>query len=250
MRLFLSSLMTLSALFVAASVGGEETASDARIEAAFRGCAFARHPVAGDRIRAASKDGVVTLTGSVAAASRRAQAERAASAQAGVRNVYDLLTVDAPGPAAGTDAELRLQVKRVLALHLSVEGLETGVDVHDGVVTLSGRFDDPAERSAAARYALGVAGVASVRNELVVAPPPRPSPALARAADDAALTSAVEFTLHFRDALRTRGVRVQTTEGVVTLAGAAESAAARDAAGRIAAGVPGVLGVRNELSVP
>lgn len=71
-------------------------------------------------------------------------------------------------PKAANDSELSTRVRNVLT---STSGLEVGgveVAAADGVVTLYGTVDEPSEKDRAAILALGITGVRSVVNRLVV----------------------------------------------------------------------------------
>ena len=74
----------------------------------------------------------------------------------------------APAPASVADTELSGKVKSALT---STKGLEIGgveVEAANGVVTLYGTVDAPAEKDRAAILAMEVDGVRSVVNNLVV----------------------------------------------------------------------------------
>ncbi len=73
-----------------------------------------------------------------------------------------------PAPASVADTELSGKVKNALA---STKGMEIGgveVEAANGVVTLYGTVDAPAEKDRAAILAMEVDGVRSVVNNLVV----------------------------------------------------------------------------------
>lgn len=68
----------------------------------------------------------------------------------------------------GTDAVLEARVKAVLSADSGLRSITVDVKSTDGVVTLYGTADTPATSHRAAMIALGVDGVRSVRNEMVV----------------------------------------------------------------------------------
>jgi len=67
-----------------------------------------------------------------------------------------------------TDTELQQDVMDELKWEPSIEGVEIGVSVRDGVVTLSGYVDSYIKRWAAERVAARVFGVKAVAEELEV----------------------------------------------------------------------------------
>lgn len=66
---------------------------------------------------------------------------------------------------------------------------------------------------------------------------------------DAEVTAAVRWRLVADTAVEATDIDVNTAGGRVTLSGSVTSFAERDRAGRLAAAVPGVLGVDNRLAV-
>lgn len=81
----------------------------------------------------------------------------------------------APGPqgmnqsgGSAPDAVLEARVKAALSAESDLRSLTVDVKSTDGVVTLYGTADTPAKSHRAAMVALGVDGVRSVRNEMVV----------------------------------------------------------------------------------
>lgn len=67
--------------------------------------------------------------------------------------------------------------------------------------------------------------------------------------DDTVITTKVKSALLGDDAVKSFAISVETVKGVVQLSGFVNSAAQKDAAGRDAAAVAGVMQVRNNLIV-
>jgi uncharacterized protein YrrD len=109
------------------------------------------------------------------------------------------------------------------------------VRVEDGVVTLEGNVETSGHGSMAAGLAGQVPGVREVRNLLVA---------------DHDLEIAVANALGNDPRTRTVQARVESFLGTVTLTGQTPDAEARVAAEHVAAGVPGVRKVVNQLRVP
>jgi len=76
----------------------------------------------------------------------------------------------AAGAAAAvvTDAALTTAVKTKLLADSEVKGLKIDVDTKDGVVTLTGRVKNAAEKAAAIRIARGTDGVKDVQDKLTI----------------------------------------------------------------------------------
>jgi hypothetical protein len=74
----------------------------------------------------------------------------------------------APGAATRADAELSDKVRRALSASPAIQIGGVEVAATGGVVTLYGTVDMPSEKDRAAMLALGIDGVRSVVNNLVV----------------------------------------------------------------------------------
>jgi osmotically-inducible protein OsmY len=142
------------------------------------------------------------------------------------------------------DLALRGRIIEALADAPHVDVAEIAVECHDdGGVVLRGSVVGLLERAEAVRTARGVAGVRAVDDQL------RTRPVGAEHRTAAELEAAVLDALILDDAVPAYGVDVDVDGGKVTLCGAVDSASRRDAAERIALGVPGVAEVRNRLNV-
>jgi hyperosmotically inducible periplasmic protein len=135
-----------------------------------------------------TRDGVVTLTGTVQSAAEEAKALQIARSTKGVANVVDNIVI-APEPgaapttgttgdtsigaaasAAVTDAGITTKVKTSLLGDPDVGGLRIDVDTRDGVVTLTGTVSSSAEKARALDLAGKVDNVKRVEDKLTVSP--------------------------------------------------------------------------------
>jgi len=66
------------------------------------------------------------------------------------------------------DASITAQVKMTLLYHRSTSALNTSVTTKSGVVTLSGKAKNAAEKDLAAKFAKDVNGVKSVKNQMTI----------------------------------------------------------------------------------
>jgi osmotically-inducible protein OsmY len=139
---------------------------------------------------------------------------------------------------------LRGRIIEALADAPHVDVAEIAVECHDdGAVVLRGSVVNLLQRAEAVRTARGVPGVRAVDDQMRT----RPFGADHRAA--AKIEAAVLDALIRDDAVPAYGIDVDVDGGTVTLCGAVDSAAQRDAAERIALRVPGVSEVRHRLKV-
>src|ERR1700693_2240495 len=117
--------------------------------------------------------GVVTLAGTVASESDKAQAEALAKAAAGGQVVANTIAVRPPGDesaAKAVDSDLDKAIEQNLDAALVKRKLDKGVhyDVKNGVVTLKGDAGTQNRRSAIEQVANAVPNVRQVVNEMEV----------------------------------------------------------------------------------
>ena len=143
------------------------------------------------------------------------------------------------------DSALTAAVKANLISADGVDAAEIDVDTVDGHVTLSGKVDSSAERSAAVRVAQRTDGVHGVTNNLKVGD----GPSVGEEIDDAGITASVKAKLADDPMVKARDIDVDTLEGVVTLSGKVQTESERMRALQIARGTSGVKSVTNNLEV-
>lgn len=141
-----------------------------------------------------------------------------------------------------------------IALNRHLNPFTIGVDVKNGVAVLSGSVESDIDRDLAEQVALGVEGVQKVDNQLKVDPNVEPraagtEPDFSQRLEDATLTATIKSKLLWNANTEGLDVNVDTRAGVVTLKGEAQSAEAKELAGRLAANTDGVNGVNNLISV-
>jgi len=115
--------------------------------------------VPNEKITSTVTDGWVTLEGPVESWSQRDAAERAVRNLSGVKMVVNKIIVK---PAQPTTGDVRKAIEEALERRAEREARNIGVDVRDGIVTLTGPVHSWAERKsvlAAARFTPGVRAV-------------------------------------------------------------------------------------------
>lgn len=163
--------------------------------------------------------------------------------------VATALALAAPAFAAQPhDAWITTRVKMALLSDDTVAGLDIDVDTIDGRVTLHGKVDSAVEKAEAESLARQVDGVQQVRNLLAVVPPAREK---AVEISDEALEKNVSAVLERDQALASSDITVKSvSEGIVVLAGEAETLSAHRRALEDARAVPGVRQVASEIRSP
>lgn len=199
-----------------------------------------------DDIKVKSKDGVVTLTGTVSEESHKSLAEETVAGLPAVKSVENKLEVKGDRPAEKTDAWLLTKVKTTLLFHRNVSA-KTEVDVKDGIVTLRGTTDSQAEKELTTEYVRDIEGVKNVKNEMTVGKGVKET--LGEKIDDSSITDQVKMSLLYHRSTSGLKTKVETKDGVVMLHGKAKNSAEKDLATKLAKDVNGVKSVENLMTI-
>lgn len=124
-----------------------------------------------------TKDGMVTLKGSVESEGERHQALSIARSTDGVRMVHDNLVVNSrrassprPGGNRVDDAWITMKIQSKYFIHDEIKSRKVDVDTKNGVVTLKGSVPSDVAKGAAAVIAQDTDGVSKVVNQLKIEP--------------------------------------------------------------------------------
>lgn len=153
-----------------------------------------------------------------------------------------------------TNARQETQIWTTYALSPYLRANDLKVVVQDGKATLSGTVEEDVNKDLAKQIALGVDGVKTVDNQIVVradyVPPKRPvTRRYGDVIDDATITAEVKSKLMWSKHVEGSDTNVDTNLGKVTLRGTSESAESKALAGRLALNTRGVRSVDNQLTV-
>lgn len=229
---------------------------DDRIESSAEKSYVFKTYLKGDDIKIESKDGVVTLTGTVSEESHKSLAQETVASLPGVKSVNDKLQAKGERPAENSDLWLKAKVKTMLLFHRNVSATKTEVDIKDGIVTLRGNAESEAQKDLTTEYVKDVEGVKEVRNEMTVSktskeskPPKKTRETLGEMIDDASITAQVKLMLLSHRSTSALRTKVKTDHGVVTLGGKAKNAAEKDLVTKLVTDVKGVKSVKNEMTV-
>ncbi|KJR99304.1 MAG: transport-associated protein [Desulfobulbaceae bacterium BRH_c16a] len=231
--------------------------TDDRIESAAKETYVFKTYLQDDNIKMQSKDGLVTLTGTVSEASHKSLAGETVAGLPGVKRVDNRLVEKDGAPAAKSDAWLITKVKTTLLFHSNVNAIGTEVLAENGTITLRGEATSVAQKDLTTEHVMDVEGVIKVNNEMTVANAAiktdksavtNKADTMGEAIDDTSITALVKVALLNHRSTSALKTTVNTKEGVVTLGGNATSAAAKDLAGKFARDVRGVKEVINNMS--
>ncbi len=253
MKIQSTSLLALvaatSALCLAnSSLFASET--DDRIESSAAKSHVFKTYLKGDSIKTESKNGVVTLTGTVAEASHKSLAEDTVDSLPGVKSVDNQLKVKGESPAEHSDGWLSAKVKTTLLFHRHVSATGTDVFVQDGIVSLRGEAASLAQKELTAEYAKDVEGVKEVKNEMTIAKSPAfPNETMGEKIDDASITAQVKSSLISHRSTSAIKTKVSTTDGVVTIRGIAKNEAEKSLVTKLVTDISGVTSVVNNMTI-
>jgi len=201
-------------------------------------------------IKIGSKDGVVTLSGTVASDSHKVLAQDTAANIEGVVRVDSAIETKAQVAAENADTWIERKVNLTLLFHRNVNMSKTKVLVKDTVVTLSGEASSLAQKELTGEYASDIEGVTSVINNMTVAATPaEPARSAGERIDDASITAQVKLALLSRRSTSASKTQVVTRKGEVTLTGIVQNEAEKSLVTKIVSDIQGVEKVTNEMSI-
>ncbi|MDZ4184586.1 MAG: BON domain-containing protein, partial [Desulfuromonadales bacterium] len=227
MKKLSSMALALAAVFLMAfSVPVQAADKDNAIETSVKQSYVFKTYLQDDDVKVKSKDGVVTLTGTVSEESRKTMAAETAAGLPNVTRVDNKIEVKADRPAEKSDAWLVTKIKTTLLFHRSVSA-KTEVDVNNGIVTLRGDAETQAQKDLTTEYVRDIEGVKDVKNEMTVAKGDKEKRTTGDKIDDSSITTQVKMSLLYHRSTSGLQTKVETKDGVVTLTGKAKSVAER-----------------------
>lgn len=176
----------------------------------------------------------------------------------GKGNMQNQTHMNGQGSTSSQDIYAARQESQILTTYSLNSNLRTNdlqVSVKEGKATLTGTVEEEVSKDLANAIALGVNGIDSVDNQIMVEPDYAPAARTSQdrnfgeVVDDAAITATVKSKLLWSKNTEGMNMDVDTTNGKVTLSGAAESDAAKAWAASTAINTHGVVSVDNRLVV-
>jgi osmotically-inducible protein OsmY len=241
--------MVAAVALLALSLPVQASNIDSRIESSAKQSHVFKTYLKNDDIKIQSKDGVVSLTGTVSEESHKSLARDTVMDLPGVKSVDSKLEVKGESPAKNSDAWLTTKVKTTLLFHRSVSGM-TKVSTKDGIVTLQGDATSQAQKDLTTEYVKDVEGVKDVNNELTVSKSSKKTTrTTGEKIDDASITALVKTTLLYHRSTSALNTKVTTKNGVVTLSGKAKNESEKEMATKLVDDVHGVKNVKNRMTI-
>jgi len=241
-------VMMVAAVAMLALSATVYASKDSRIESSAKKTYVFKTYLQNDDIKIQSKDGAVTLTGTVSEESHKSLAQETVADLPGVKSVDNRLEIKGTPPAKNSDAWITTKVKTMFLFHRNVSAM-TEVNTKNGIVTLQGKANSMAQKDLTTEYAKDVEGVKGVNNEMTVGKISGKKQTVGGKIDDASITAQVKMTLLYHRSTSALNTSVTTKRGVVTLTGKAKNAAEKDLAAKFANDVKGVKSVNNQMTI-
>ncbi|MGG2398515.1 BON domain-containing protein [Pseudomonas sp. SH1-B] len=137
------------------------------------------------------------------------------------------------------------------ALNRHLNPFKLDIDVEEGEATLTGQVENDVQKDLAEQVAMSIDGIDSVDNRIEVVGETAEGnpPGLVQRLEDASLAATVKSKLLWNSNTRGLDIQVKSEAGKITLSGHAQTPAAKELAGQLAANTDGVAEVFNHLSV-
>lgn len=185
------------------------------------------------------KNGIVTLSGTVANYSQKLAAERAAKKVTGVRGIAEDIQIGVSPVFRKNDTEIAESVLNALKWHSAVPEEKVNVKVEDGIVTLEGEVEWEYQRSSAKDSVDHLLGVRNVVNNISVKPK----------VSVADIKNKISAAFHRTATIDADRISVEVVGNKVILEGKVRSYAEKEDAMDAAWAAPGITTVENNLEL-
>lgn len=239
---------TAGLMMLTGSLFSQDT--DQRIESSAKKSYVFLTYLKGDDIQVRSRNGVVTLTGTVSEDSHLSLAVDTVADLPGVKSVDNRLTVKGEKPERNSDAWVHMKIRTMLLLHGNFDGANIEVAVNAGRVTLRGDAGSLAEKELTTEYVNDIEGVREVDNLMTVARTRHEEhKSVGEFIDDASIKSQIKLALLFHRGTNVFKTDITVDKGVVTVTGKARNAAEVELVTKRIGDIHGVRSVHNRMII-
>jgi osmotically-inducible protein OsmY len=221
------ALVMATAALLGSSVALRASETDDSIESSFKNSFVYKTVLKDEHIKISSKDGAVTLSGSVANETHKPMAQDTAEALPGVKSVDN----------------------RIIVL-LNVNAHETDVSVIDLTRRVPFIRTGQPQKEQTTEFAKDVEGVKEVENGMSVAKASeKPAETVGESINDASITADVRKSLSSHRLTKVLNTKVTTINGIVSIGGKAGNGAQKDLVTKLVTDVNGVKSVVNHMTI-
>jgi len=185
------------------------------------------------------KGGIVTLSGTVDAYSKKLAAEKAVKKVSGVKAVAEDLEVVLPGSNVRNDTDIAEAVVNALKWHSAVRDHKITVKVESGIVTLDGAVDWEFQKNSARLMVENILGVTGIVNNISIVE----RPAVIE------IKQKISAAFHRSATIDASGIEIEISGTKAILKGKVRSWAEKDDAENAVWGAKGIDRVDNRLEI-
>jgi osmotically-inducible protein OsmY len=186
-----------------------------------------------------AKDGIVTLTGHVESYAQKHAAELSATRVRGVLAAANEIGVELPVNTSRSDEEIAVAVVERLDWDSAIPTGSIKAAVAEGWITLSGQVDRRYQSEAAAKNVDHLRSVTGVTNEITIK----------GVVNKANLSNDISMALNRSWFFDPDAIEVSVDGGVIRLSGTVRTPHERQVAANMAWSAPGVISVKNDITV-
>jgi hyperosmotically inducible protein len=241
-------------------VGGclSAAAMDKTIEANIKASYVFRSYLKGDDVKVLTKDGVVTLMGTVKNENHMIMAVDTVADMKGVKSVENKLEVVGGIPVKRSDAWIHMRLETMLKMHRDLESELTAIEVKDGNVVLKGVADNEAQKALIGLMVKEGEGVKEVDNQMTLEKERAEAIAEKREGkhrtldqfiDDSSIKAQVKWALLFHRGTNPFTAEIHVHKGVVTIRGKAEDLSQKELVAERIKDIHGVKQIINKMTI-
>jgi hyperosmotically inducible protein len=231
---------------------------DKTIEANIKASYVFRSYLKGDDVKVLTKDGVVTLTGTVKNENHMIMAVDTVADMKGVKSVENKLEVAGGIPVKHSDAWIHMRLETMLKMHRDLESEMTAIEVKDGNVVLQGVAYNEAQKALIGLLVKEGEGVKEVDNQMTLEKERAEALAEKREGkhrtldqfiDDSSIKAQVKWALLFHRGTNPFQAEIHVHKGIVTISGKAEDLSQKELVAERIKDIHGVKKIINNLII-
>ena len=231
---------------------------DKTIEANIKASYVFRSYLKGDDVKVHTKDGVVTLMGTVRNENHMIMAVDTVADMKGVKSVENKLEIMGGIPVKRSDAWIHMRLETMLKMHRNLESEMSAIEVKDGYVVLKGVADNEAQKALIGLLVKESEGVKEVDNQMtlekeraeaIAEKNEGPHRTLDQFIDDSSIKAQIKWALAFHRGTNPLTAKIHVHKGVVTIHGKAEDLSQKELVAERIKDIHGVKKIVNKMTI-